>query len=105
MIDIEKQIVYWKTTASEDWAVAKDLLRIQRTRHGLFFTHLALEKALKAHVSGYTRDIAPKMHNLVRLAQLSGLTFDDSQIEILAEMNSYNLEGRYPDMLLPAPTL
>jgi HEPN domain-containing protein len=64
-----------------------------------------MEKILKAHVCGYTKDLAPKLHNLVRLAQLSGLTLNEDQIGILAEMNSYNLEGRYPDMLLSAPTL
>ncbi len=74
-------------------------------RHSLFFAHLTLEKVLKAHVCGYTRELAPKLHNLVRLAELSGLKLDEAQISLLAEMNSYNLEGRYPDMLLPAPTL
>ena len=105
MIDIDKQILYWKNSAGEDWAVAQDLLHIKRTRHSLFFAHLALEKILKAQVCGYTKDIAPKLHNLVRLAQLSSLSLDEAQIGTLAEMNSYNLEGRYPDMLLPAPSL
>ncbi len=55
MIDIEKQIAYWRKGASEDWHVAKQLVKSQQTRHGLFFAHLALEKLLKAHVCRHTK--------------------------------------------------
>lgn len=105
MIDIDKQIRFWKNSAMEDWSVAQDLLQLKRTRHSLFFAHLALEKVLKGHVSGFTKAIPPKLHNLVRLAELAGLALTQEQVDILAEMNSYNLEGRYPDMLLPALTV
>ena len=50
MVDIDKQISYWKESADEDWAVAQQLLGSGRTRHGLFFAHLTLEKMLKALV-------------------------------------------------------
>jgi len=101
MIDIEKQVAYWRDGASEDWQVARDLIRRKRTRQGLFFAHLALEKALKAHVCRHSQDLAPRMHNLVRLAELAGFRLDEKQIDVLAEMNAFNIEGRYPEMLLP----
>lgn len=104
MIDIEKQVVYWRDGASEDWQVAAELIRRKRPRHGLFFAHLALEKALKAHVCRQTQDLAPRMHNLVRLAEMAELQLDDKQIDVLAEMNAFNLEGRYPEILTPEPT-
>ncbi|NCO95976.1 MAG: HEPN domain-containing protein, partial [Armatimonadetes bacterium] len=50
MIDVEKQVAYWRDGAKEDWEVAQELVDRGRTRHGLFFGHLALEKLLKAHV-------------------------------------------------------
>jgi len=65
-------------------------------RPGLFFAHLALGNLLKAHVCRHTKDLAPKIHNLVRLAELSGLTLEKKQVEFLAEMNEFNIEGRYP---------
>lgn len=102
MIDIEKQVTYWHNGASEDWQVATELIRRKRLRHGLFFAHLALEKALKAHVCRHTQDLAPRMHNLVRLAELQ---LDNKQIDVLAEMNAFNLAGRYPEMLTPEPTV
>ena len=55
MIDIGKQIAYWLNSAREDWDAAQELVRSGRVRHGLFFAHLALEKALKAQVSAHTR--------------------------------------------------
>ena len=73
MIDIDKQISFWRNSAEEDLAVARDLVHRNRIRHGLFFAHLALEKALKAHVCCVTQDIAPRLHNLVRLAELAEL--------------------------------
>jgi HEPN domain-containing protein len=105
MIDIEKQVAYWRSGASEDWQVATELIRRKRLRHGLFFAHLALEKALKAHVCRQTQDLAPRIHNLVRLAEIAQLQLDDKQIDVLAEMNAFNLEGRYPEMLTPEPTI
>ena len=99
MIDIDKQIAFWRDRAEEDLAVARDLVRRNRVRHGLFFAHLALEKDLKARVCRVTQDIAPRLHNLVRLAELAGLDLQPAQVDILAEMNSFNIEGRYPDRL------
>lgn len=79
MIDIDKQIAYWRDSADEDFAVARELVRWTRIRHGLFFAHLALEKALKAHVCRVTHDIAPRVHNLVRLAELAELDLQPAQ--------------------------
>jgi HEPN domain-containing protein len=99
VIDVLKQIQYWKQGASEDWQVAEELIQRNRTRHGLFLAQLALEKVLKALVCYHINDIAPKIHNLVRLSEMASLSLNQSQIDILAEMNAFNIEGRYPDML------
>lgn len=105
MIDIDRQITYWRDSAKEDWEFAEDTIQRGKARYGLFFTHLALEKALKAHVCRHTRDLAPKIHNLLRLAELAGFTLNGEQKGVLAEMNRYNIEGRYPEMLPPPPRL
>jgi len=104
MIDVSKQMVFWKDSAMEDLAVARQLVNSGRTRHGLFFAHLALEKILKAVVCKQTNDMAPRLHNLVRLYELAALPVDTAKIEILAEMNAFNIEGRYPESLTKPPT-
>ena len=104
MIDIKKQISFWHDSAVEDWAVANDLVNRGRIRHGLFFAHLALEKALKALVCRGAQDLAPRLHNLVRLAELAQIPIQPDQIAVLAVMNAFNIEGRYPDTLSSPPS-
>lgn len=41
------------------------------------------------------------IHNLVRLAELAELSVSEPHLDILAEMNAFNIEGRYPDTLMP----
>ncbi len=97
MVDIEKQIDYWRQGSSEDWEVAVKLVKDGKGRHGLFFAHLALEKILKAIICRRTHDVPPKIHNLTRLSELAGLKVDERQADVLADMNQFNLEGRYPE--------
>ena len=103
MIDVEKQIIYWRKGAQEDIAVARELLEKKRIRHGLFFVHLSLEKMLKAHFCRRTREVAPKQHNLLKLAERAGLGLNEETLDLLAVVNFFCLEGRYPDTLIPEP--
>ena len=103
MIDIEKQIQYWTVGSEEELSVSSTLLKENKNRHSLFFAQLALEKMLKALVCRRTGTIAPRIHNLVRLLELSGAKLSDEQINFLIEMNIYNLEGRYPGSTIPLP--
>jgi len=84
--------------AEEDWEVANQLIASDKIRHGLFFLHLSLEKILKAHVCHNTKDIAPRVHNLISLSELSGISFEQRQTEFLSEINPFNIEGRYPEV-------
>jgi HEPN domain-containing protein len=103
MVDIAKQVSFWRIGAAEDWVVASDLVERGRARHGLFLAHLAIEKALKAHVCLEVQDLAPRIHNLVRLAELANLRLPPDHLETLAELNAFNIEGRYPDPTIALP--
>lgn len=67
----------------------------------MFIGHLVLEKTLKA-IFVYTNEnkIPPKIHNLVKLAEVSSLNLTDEQKVFLDEVNDFNLETRYPDYKL-----
>ena len=105
-IDIQKHIDYWRDGANEAFIAAQDMiLRDQRILFGLFFAHLALEKILKAHVCRQTQQIPPRIHNLIRLAEIAQLELSDEQIRILSSINEFNLEGRYPENWIAPPTL
>ena len=104
MVDTREHIAYWRDGAKEDWEVANQLVDVGKTRHGMFFAHLALEKLLKAHICKKTGKLAPKIHNLVRLAEMAGLQFKPEDVDTLAEMNEFNIEGRYPITFVSPPT-
>ena len=97
MIDIKKQIAYWRKSDEEDWNVGRTLVSSEKSRHGLFFIHLALEKILKANVCHATGNLAPKTHSLVRLAEITRMAFSEDQMDFLAEFGRFDIAGRYPD--------
>ncbi len=96
-MDVQKQIEFWKVSAEEDFAAAESLLEKGHLRHCLFFAHLAVEKMLKAHVTRQTNDIPPRIHNLVRLAEIAELPLTSEQASFLRGFDVYQLDGRYPD--------
>jgi HEPN domain-containing protein len=97
MVNIEKQIAYWRKGAEEDMPVGVRLINEGSLRHGLFFIHLAFEKILKAHVCRKTGNLSPRSHNIFRLLELSDLQYSREDALFLANLNKYNIEGRYPD--------
>jgi HEPN domain-containing protein len=103
MVDIAKQITFWRDSAQEDWAVARQLVDSGRIRHGLFFAHLTIEKMLKALVCKQSQDLAPRIHNLSRLSEMAGIALETEHLDVLAEMNAFHIEGRYPESLTTMP--
>ena len=99
----QNRIVHWASRYSysrseEDIAAAETLMEKGHLRHALFFAHLAIEKILKAHVTRKTGDVPPRIHNLVRLAEMAEVALDPKRADFLRRFNLYQLEGRYPEM-------
>ena len=97
MVDIQKQIDYWIRGAEDDIITANLLIHEKRNLHGLFFCHLVIEKAIKAHFVKKTGEVAPRSHNLVYLSENAGLEFDDETQIFIGILTKYQLQGRYPD--------
>jgi HEPN domain-containing protein len=96
-MDPHAQMAYWRNGAEEDMEAAGVLLEKGKTRHGLFFAELAVEKILKAHVARITDEVPPKTHDLLRLADRAGLSLSTDRREFLARFQKYCLECRDPD--------
>ena len=96
-MNIAKQIEYWQDSSEEDIETAHILIEKKRFLHGLFFCHLAVEKALKALFVGIKKELAPKTHNLIYLSTQCDLNLSDEQQEFLAILMKYQISGRYPD--------
>jgi len=97
MIDIQKQIDYWINGAEDDILTAEILISRNRLLHGLFFCHLVIEKAIKAHIVKSTKEIAPRSHNLILLSEKAKIEFENDNDIFLGVLMKYQLQGRYPD--------
>ena len=95
------KIDYWRKSALEDLEAGRSLLEKGHFRHSLFLAHLALEKMLKARVIIHTRQLPPKIHNLERLAEISGLQLSLERKQTLSAFGIHQLQGRYPDPSQP----
>jgi HEPN domain-containing protein len=104
MINVEKHVNQLRSSALETWDDAVFLITGKRIWLGLFALHLAIEKALKAHVVKETKDVPPFIHNLQKLAEVAKLDLSERQKNLLADLNPYNIRGRYQESLgLPPP--
>ena len=91
MIDIQKQIDYWRDQAISDMETAEILIEKKKLLHGLFFCHLVIEKILKAHYVRSKEEIPPKTHQLNYLAKNSELAFSPGQLDFLGILMKYQL--------------
>lgn len=105
MFNKEKQIKYWKDTSLSDIDTAKILIEKGKTIEGLFFCHLSIEKILKAHYVKKNQDFAPKTHNLKFLLDKTDLELNNEQLNHIALLMLYQIEGRYPDKFPPKITI
>ena len=91
MFDVGKQIEYWINSAKSDLDTAELLIRESRYTHGLFFCHLVIEKALKAHLTKETSEIPPKTHNLIYLLDLTSLEPEKDYEDFLGILMKFQL--------------
>lgn len=93
----QAQITYWVDSANHDLDVAETLFRNKKFDWCLFIAHLVLEKMLKAFYSKNVGMLPPRIHDLVRLADMAKLEFDDNTLEFLDAVNTFHISTRYPD--------
>ena len=91
-------IDYWITGSQKDWKRAQLLFKNRDYVFTLFCAHLALEKLIKAHwVNDNTDNYPPRIHNLNKLAAQTKLQLSEEELIFCADMNKFQIEGRYPD--------
>ena len=91
-------IKYWVDSAEKDWVASDVLYKGKSYVHALFFVHLTLEKLCKAHwVKDHISNHPPRIHNLIYIIDKTILKPNIEQRAFLEKMNTFQLEGRYPD--------
>lgn len=91
-------IAHWLLMAERDWKSVLALHEASQHMHALFFSHLVIEKMLKAHWAKDNQESEPpRIHDLEYLYNQTELKLSADQVDLLGVMNSWNLEGRYQD--------
>jgi HEPN domain-containing protein len=96
-MDIKNQKTYRLNSAKHDLEVAESLFDSEKYDWCLFVGHLVLEKTLKAYYVGIHHEFPPKIHDLVRLSDLSKIELDEDTLDFLDMVNTFNIATRYPD--------
>lgn len=95
--DVEKIVKYWQKTAEHDHKTMLGLFEIKRYSDSLFFGHIILEKTLKGLTVKKTREQAPYIHNLTKLAELAECDLLEEEMDLLDAVNKFNISCRYPE--------
>lgn len=94
-IEAERHVAHWRDGSVRSFACVPTLTDGQFWAEALFWTHLVVEKALKAHVVKVTGDTPPYIHNLLRLAELGKVPLTPAQVNLCQELNKWQLKARY----------
>ncbi len=77
-----EQIDYWIKSAIDDLQIAELLISNGKILQGLFFSHLCIEKVIKAHFVRFTAEIPPRSHNLLYLLSKTDLTLSEDEKDL-----------------------
>lgn len=102
---MDKKTQYWIDLADYDIETAKAMLETKRYLYVGFMCHQSIEKALKAVITSQSGNIAPKIHNLIKISEMAGLfdSMNEQHKQTVFLLNPLNIESRYPsykDMML-----
>ncbi|MCE5268149.1 MAG: HEPN domain-containing protein [Planctomycetaceae bacterium] len=94
MDDLSRQ---WADQARYDLETADAMLKAGRYLYVVFCCQQAVEKAIKAFIIRKTGEFPPRVHNLVRLAEVAEIESDGERIRFLGELSGYYIQSRYPE--------
>lgn len=93
--DKEEARSYWLKSSEQDFKTMNDLFRTKNYSWSLFLGHLVIEKLLKACYVSANQKHAPMIHNLLKLAEVTGMEFSADKKVILDTITTFNLSVRY----------
>lgn len=97
---MKKDIDYWVNLSKYDIKTADAMFKSRRYLYVLFTCQQAVEKILKALVTKNTKQFPPKIHNLLKLIELSKIDIDETRKEFISKLSFYYIETRYPQEIV-----
>ncbi|HEQ60679.1 MAG TPA: HEPN domain-containing protein, partial [Firmicutes bacterium] len=79
----------WMEQARYDLDTARAMLASERYLYVLFCCQQAVEKAMKAIILLRTGQFPPRLHNLLRLAEVADLSMEGERQDFLGELSAY----------------
>jgi HEPN domain-containing protein len=79
----------WIDQAWYDFETARVMLDASRYLYVLFCCQQAVEKVLKAKITGLTGELPPRINNLSRLAKAAGLKLDKDHSRFLKKLSRF----------------
>ncbi|MCE7064401.1 HEPN domain-containing protein [Dyadobacter sp. CY326] len=95
--DKQKVIEHWIKSSDDDFDTMAAMLDSKRYAWSLFVGHLMIEKLLKALFVKVNNEFPPFTHNLLRLAEKSGVELNEEKKLFLVSVTAFNINGRYDD--------
>ena len=95
----DEVVLYWIETSDSDHDTMTHLFEAKDYHWSLFIGHLVIEKLFKAVYSKVSENYQrPSFsHDLLYLAEKSGVEVTDEQKKKLAVITTFNIQTRYPD--------
>ena len=87
----------WAAQARYDIETAKAMFDTGRYLYVLFCCQQAVEKMLKALIARRTRTMPPRLHNLMRLAEVAALTVPEDTAHLFRRLTDFYIASRYPE--------
>lgn len=93
-----KLIKEYQFGADRNIRTARDLVKQNHRDWALFIGQLSLEKLLKGLVTKRTSEVAPRVHDLNKLAELAKIELDAQQKNNFAEITQFHVQARYEEI-------
>lgn len=90
---------YWLNLAKYDLDTAEAMFKTGRYLYVLFTCQQAVEKTLKGLIVQKTNQFPPRIHDLLKLANLAQVQLSNEQAQFLSKLSFYYLETRYPEQI------
>lgn len=90
---------HWLNLARYDLDTAEAMLKTGRYLYVLFTCQQAVEKTLKGLIIQRTGQFPPRIHDLLKLANLASIQLSDEQAQFFSKLSFYYLETRYQEQI------
>ncbi len=93
----EDLITYWVESSEANHKSMHNMFANKEYVWSLFVGHLCIEKLLKACYVKEVNTLAPRVHDLYKLAMKCNLQMSEEQMDALLYVPLFNIEARYEE--------